>query len=567
MITPQPKEVSDVNTQYTTLDIETRRSGKILAIGLAYYEYNDRRYEVFYSWEACIAFLLRNGRKNKSLRTIYAHNGANFDWLSLLDTANSSPLIELDKVKIIHSNGSGIGINIKIGKNGTLKLRDSLRLMPASLKKLSATLSNGAKKLDIDIHPEDLYETQPDLFYEYLHADCFALQDILSNFHQLINERIGVVERLPMTMASLSLTVWRDNYLPYEILTTWNKKQKQLEQDSYAGGRVEVFKYGEYDNVNVYDVNSEYPAVMVSNVFPISYKGYWSKEYEAGALGIYRVEFTQTNTDLPPVLMVNGRGAYSGAGTYCSPELDKLMEVGGTFTVDEGFIYVDVGNPFSEYIKTMYALRLEAQKNKDEGLAYVTKLLMNSLYGKFGQKDDTETIALLTGEEISELMDAGATVTEYGNYCTIKEAQPVEHAFFALASFITCYARVTLYGYMQAAGAVVYTDTDSVHTLNELPAQHIGNDLGKMKLEYSGKAVYAGKKLYALAHKVKAKGVSVGGNNGDQGINYDTIKQLATVEGAAYNARFTSPPTLKEVVLHNKPSSVWYERRRTIRRT
>ena len=42
------------------------------------------------------------------------------------------------------------------------------------------------------------------------------------------------------------------------------------------------------------------------------------------------------------------------------------------------------GKIFSNYVETIYDLRLEAKNNQDKAKDVVCKLLLNSLYGKFG---------------------------------------------------------------------------------------------------------------------------------------------------------------------------------------
>lgn len=41
-------------------------------------------------------------------------------------------------------------------------------------------------------------------------------------------------------------------------------------------------------------------------------------------------------------------------------------------------------SPFKDFVSTLYECRLEARKEGNEALAYVYKILMNSLYGRFG---------------------------------------------------------------------------------------------------------------------------------------------------------------------------------------
>lgn len=41
-------------------------------------------------------------------------------------------------------------------------------------------------------------------------------------------------------------------------------------------------------------------------------------------------------------------------------------------------------SPFEKFVTSVYGNRLEAKKSGDEAMVYVYKILMNSLYGRFG---------------------------------------------------------------------------------------------------------------------------------------------------------------------------------------
>lgn len=568
MIERQPHNPAKVCTKYTALDIETRADGSVIAVGLAYWHGDARRYKQFDGWDDALRFILDNAKKLKGLRKIYAHNGVSFDWLSLMESAQFSELVKLERARIVQSGGFGIGIDVKLtGNKGTIRLRDSLRILPASLKKLTRRIDTGYKKLDLDADmlPEELYGYDRAMFDEYLRLDCFALQDVLEETHKIINEHIGIVETLPMTTAGLSLMLWRDYYMESPMMTTWGKDLAALERKSYVGARNEVINYGVFDNVFIYDVNSEYPAVMLDKLFPISYHGYWTKEFIPGALGIYEIIFEQTNIAEHPLLLVDNVPAYAGHGTYCSPEIEKLLELGGVITVDNGYVYANTGNPFKRFVQTLYEMRRNAA---DEGLAYLCKLIMNGLTGKFAQKEESEVFVYLSADEQSQMVARGESIVSYGEWCIVKETAHVEHAFTALSSFITCYGRLKLYEYMQHSGAnVVYVDTDSVHVTAPIAPEYVGDDIGQMKLEYAGRAAYAGKKLYALQDKIRAKGIIVGGRNGDARLDFDTIARLATGKQKTFRATFSTPTTLREMIFMQKPACVWHKRTRIIQRS
>jgi DNA polymerase elongation subunit (family B) len=69
-----------------------------------------------------------------------------------------------------------------------------------------------------------------------------------------------------------------------------------------------------------------------------------------------------------------------------------------------------------------------------------------------------------------------------------------------IAMFITSYSRIRMLEYKQMLGDnILYTDTDSIFTTVPLPVHLVGEDLGKMKLEYiADDAVFLAPKVYAV---------------------------------------------------------------------
>jgi len=49
-----------------------------------------------------------------------------------------------------------------------------------------------------------------------------------------------------------------------------------------------------------------------------------------------------------------------------------------------GYLFEKMESPFKDFVSTLYESRLKARKEKNEALAYVYKILMNSLYRRFG---------------------------------------------------------------------------------------------------------------------------------------------------------------------------------------
>ena len=560
------------------LDIETASTGDVLAIGFAWTENDTRHYKAFEGWAGWFEFfqtLYKESDKEtrERLRYVYAHNGAAFDWLSLLAWAEDNG--HMEKMKFIVSGGIGIGIDMKLPAC-TVKLRDSVRLMPGTLDSLAQSFGTDQQKNtvpgDYISRMEDYKRDYPEEFWAYLKADVLSLQEIVYRFWTLIYNKVGSIERLPMTLPALAMKLWRMT-LPHEIMVSSETRLRELERRAYTGGRTECYAATVAD-VTIYDANSLYPTVMESQIFPASYRGGWTDEYN-GLHGIYDVEYRQWNTDVKPVLRdeTTNEFQYSGSGAYCQPELEMLLEVGGEFIVKEGYVYDDMEPLFQEFIRDWYSTRLTAQKEGNDGLAYVCKILMNSLYGKFGQKEEGEVVYFWdedTLEKEYEKVESGADdakeFVEFGEYVIVKEQRHSETTFVGVAAYITAHARLNLYRqmrYVSELGGTLYaTDTDSVHVSGvELPT---GKELGQWKEEFSGRGAYLGKKLYALDNgAVKAKGI---GKDAREKLSFELFSELAKT-GESIETEFTVFPSIKESLSRKRPVNQPFKRKRAIRAT
>jgi hypothetical protein len=220
-------------------------------------------------------------------------------------------------------------------------------------------------------------------------------------------------------------------------------------------------------------------------------------------------------------------------------------------------------------------------QDKSGPLGEITKYLLNSNFGKWGQKSTrsklvvVKDIAEICQHIRAEFVDPRPVNPAAKRQAAEKGFRPIncelgvwevddevkcEHEHVGIAGIITSTARVALYRGLRRAGfgSVVYCDTDSVHCTSHLPDDCIdGARLGAFKHEFSGEGVYAGKKLYALRsklpgcdylEKVRAKGISVQSRFGGKVRNpnghllaFDDL--LKIVDGSTIECRFAQPPT------------------------
>jgi len=161
---------------------------------------------------------------------------------------------------------------------------------------------------------------------------------------------------------------------------------------------------------------------------------------------------------------------------------------------------------------------------KGHPMNLIAKLLMNSLYGKFGMKQErtiTEIFNLSNDSEkelFSQMLDSfGSSVIDFVeidnhvvtirknllNYTNSSEDNDLYHSLdvnVAIASAITAGGRMWMSAIKNLAGLIIYySDTDSVVTNKPLPSFLVGNELGQLKLEHTiKKAVFLAPKVYSF---------------------------------------------------------------------
>ena len=184
----------------------------------------------------------------------------------------------------------------------------------------------------------------------------------------------------------------------------------------------------------------------------------------------------------------------------------------------------------------MYNFRLEFEKGHPMNL--IAKLLMNSIYGKFGMKMDVTRVDIfdisddLRIQEFKEKLEVfKETILDYiklDQHIVIVRDSIVdlrynegEDMYFgldvniAIASAITAGARIHMSLFKNNPEfKLYYSDTDSGVFNRQLPAEYVGNELGQFKLEHViNRAVFLAPKVYGLLTQegneiIKVKGIS-----------------------------------------------------------
>ncbi len=450
---------------FAVCDIESTKWTGFLVIGY----YDGHHFKDFRTLKEFFAFLQS---RNES-RDIFAHFGGIFDFIFLLQEILSNGW----KVYDFIPRGSGI-LSFKVNIGGhVLVFRDSSALLPFSLDRITTNFGVAHKKQSIN--HETIVEVTPQLL-TYLEFDCRGLYESLEKFWTWPQiKQSGQA----YTLASQALRILR-TYLS-DAVPALSKKEDTFVRKAYFGGRTEIFiPFYESKTVplNVYDVNSLYPFCMLENM-PGKVLGF-THEYSKKKQGFYNCEVQAPIDSYIPCLGILQDGKYlfptgEFEGVYSTIEIEYAKTQGYKIRTGEGITFESAGPIFKEYVQDFYKIREKSEKDSVDNT--IAKLLLNSLYGRFGLRTTRENLAFDSGQTgVTEHLEIKAGEFTYRLVKTPKEIETFTHV--GVAAWVTSLARIHMHKiFMEAPNEIFYTDTDSLFTTRDL-IQSTG--LGGLKLEY-----------------------------------------------------------------------------------
>jgi DNA polymerase family B len=288
------------------------------------------------------------------------------------------------------------------------------------------------------------------------------------------------------TIAGQALRSYRHRFMRHEILIDDNVSAVDLARRSYFGGRVECFRIGRVKGpVHCLDVTSMYPAVMQSQDFPTVLRLHCrrpSRHEMTRWLDQYCVVASvRLLAKEPRYARVAGNRLTFPIGrvraVLTTPDLVTAYSRGEVEGVDEVAIY-DKAPIFRAFVDECYAFRRQALEAGNSTDAWLFKWLLNSLYGKFGQRNDDWTTIAQT-EDLTPATWIGydyetGDVEKYRRIGGIVQrriaAREAHDSHPAIAAHVTAYGRAMLWDLVTRAGrnAVVYCDTDSIYVAGSL---------------------------------------------------------------------------------------------------
>lgn len=407
----------------------------------------------------------------------------------------------------ISDRGQWYTITIKTGGH-FIEIRDSLKLLPFSVKRIGKSFGTVHKKLDME-------------YKGFRYAGCEITpeeQHYIANDVLVVKEALEIMFReghTKLTIGGCCLEEYKNtNFVKVHEWETLFPNLYDIELDdrygspnigeyikrSYRGGWCYLVKGKEnkvYYNGSTFDVNSLYPSMMSSdsgNRYPIGKPKVWSGNFIPDeAIGENKYYFVRFRTRFYikeghlPFIQIKNNGWYCGTENLESSDVynqetetyepyyigldGKLKNTIVTMTMtmtdfklfkehydlvdfeilDGCYFYSEIGI-FDEYIDKYRKIKMESKG----AIRELAKLFLNNLYGKMATNTNS-SFKLAYQKEDGSL--GFAIVTEH-------DKKP---GYIAIGSAITSYARnFTIRAAQQNYHGIdkpgfIYSDTDSVH--------------------------------------------------------------------------------------------------------
>ena len=373
---------------------------------------------------------------------------------------------------IIDETGSIYSISIRHSAKAITTLKCSYKLFPKSISDIGKLV--GIEKLNETHNYEEIknyhsIEELPEEEIKYITNDVRIMVELI----KYLQEK-GVKG---ITMSSSAYKNWQqDKYMlsHNDMKKDSNEEIVEIVRKSYRGGITKVNqKYAgiEFNDVISFDVNSLYPSVMYENPMPIG-EGKIYKSVEEGRkdnrhlfIIVAFVQYAKVRTGQHAFIGNNSGFSYARKYSYDDELQNKMLYLwldefnlfklvyDAQFEILKVVGWKKANNVFTNYIDRWYKVKENARNDVERSLA---KLMLNSLYGKFGMND-------------SRITKLPVAIDDKIIYHTTENN--TTYYYKEVASYITSKARCKLASFMNRCGDnFLYCDTDSVYYIgHEIP--------------------------------------------------------------------------------------------------
>lgn len=401
-----------------------------------------------------------------------------------------------------------IYFEVKGKKKNKVTIYDSLKLFNMSVDAVAKGFDLPIRKLELDYtsYREEGHElTQHEI--DYIRNDVEIMARALDIFFKQGHTK--------MTIGSNALTNFKDHCGNFKKL--FPTLPNEIDGDirvSYKGGFTYLSpKYKEklVGSGVVFDVNSLYPSIMYNRPLPYGIPEPFNGKYQYDPMYPLYTQMITCNFRLKPdkIPSIQIKHSFSfkaneylessddGSGipvtlVLTNPDLELFFEQYDVWDLNyiSGWKFKSAVGLFKDYIDYWSAQKINAKKEGNKAQYLISKLFLNSLYGKFGTNP--------LGSKKQPAIDRDGNI-----HYLILPREERKSIYVGLASFVTSYGRKQIIEQSQAIrdwsekskgfDAYIYSDTDSIHALlddqdvNELSKVIDIDDykLGALKLESS----------------------------------------------------------------------------------
>ena len=427
-------------------------------------------------------------------------NPDNFRWLSPKEQPNKTI------THVISNMGQWYSISVKINDK-IIEFRDSLKLLPFSVKRIGESFGTKHKKLEME-------------YKGFRYAGCTITDEekqYIANDILVVKEALEIMfneGHKKLTIGSCCLAEYRKIFghkyytqtfpnmydIPLDKTVYGSDNAGDWIKKSYKGGWCYLARGKEhkiFHNGTTADVNSLYPSMMSSesgNIYPVGFPTFWQGNYiPAEALQNNRYYFVRIKTrffikeNYLPFIQIKNSFLYKANDMLETSDIydsktDKyypvykdlngdivLARTTLTLTMTDFILLQEHYNLtdfeildgcyfdaqigiFDEYIEKYKKIKLESKGAKRE----LAKLFLNNLYGKIASSpnssfkvayvNDESTIAfysVVAYEKKPGYIPVGSAITSYARNFTIRAAQKNYHG--------------------KNERGFIYADTDSIH--------------------------------------------------------------------------------------------------------
>lgn len=367
------------------------------------------------------------------------------------------------------------------GKNiNKVTFQDSMKLIPMSVDKMARAFDLPFKKGKIDYDKHNNLPEGTDLTFEEI--------DYITNDIQIVAHAINYFHSQGLTKMTIGSCAM-DDYIRTVSNDSFNKwfpspKYHEDVKQSYKGGYTYLnpaFAGKTVGKGVVLDVNSLYPSRMKCELLPFGTPIFFYGKYEKDDIYPLYTQMIRCQFELKkgklPMIQIKKSFFFSGTEYLTSSNYEQIPLCLNSVDLELFFENYDVYNLeyisgwkfkgatglFDGYIDKWHNAKILAKQENNAGIYQIAKLMLNSLYGKFGTDIKKKTKIPKYKNGIVEFYDS--------------EPEYKDGVYIAMASFITSYARrVTIkaaqkiiddYNSGKSNIQFVYCDTDSLHCLSE----------------------------------------------------------------------------------------------------